>query len=64
MVGLGRFGQVNCQMLLAERVDVTIIDIDVEMIEAVGNCGFKIYYGDETRLDVLQAAGAGRGGRE
>lgn len=60
VVGFGRFGQVTCQMLLAERVDVTIIDIDVEMIEAAGNFGFKIYYGDGTRLDVLRAAGAGR----
>lgn len=60
VVGFGRFGQVACQMLLAERVEVTIIDNDVDMIEAAGKFGFKIYYGDGTRLDVLRAAGAGR----
>ena len=60
IIGFGRFGQVNSQMLLAEQAEVTIIDNDVEMIQAAGMFGFKIYYGDGTRLDVLRAAGAGR----
>ena len=38
---------------------MTIIDSDTEMIRVAGNFGFKIYYGDGTRLDVLRAAGAG-----
>ncbi|HEY0661245.1 MAG TPA: monovalent cation:proton antiporter-2 (CPA2) family protein [Lysobacter sp.] len=59
MIGFGRFGQVVSQPLLARDVDVTIIDTDVEMIQAATDFGFKIYYGDGTRLDVLQAAGAG-----
>ncbi len=58
MIGFGRFGQVVSQPLLARDVDVTIIDTDVEMIQAATDFGFKIYYGDGTRLDVLQAAGA------
>ncbi|WP_439573006.1 monovalent cation:proton antiporter-2 (CPA2) family protein [Phreatobacter sp.] len=60
VIGFGRFGQFTCQSLLAERVEVTIIDNDVEMIEAAASFGFRIYYGDGTRLDVLRAAGAGR----
>ncbi|MCA0318665.1 MAG: monovalent cation:proton antiporter-2 (CPA2) family protein [Proteobacteria bacterium] len=60
MIGFGRFGQVVSQALLSERAEVTIIDNDVEMIQAAGNFGFRIYYGDGTRLDVLRAAGAGR----
>jgi glutathione-regulated potassium-efflux system protein KefB len=60
IIGFGRFGQVCSQMLLAERAEVTIIDNDVEMIQAAGMFGFKIYYGDGTRLDVLRAAGAGK----
>jgi glutathione-regulated potassium-efflux system protein KefB len=60
IVGFGRFGQVVSQSLLAERAEVTIIDNDVEMIQAAGTFGFRIYYGDGTRLDVLRAAGAGR----
>lgn len=58
MVGFGRFGQVVSQSLLARDVDVTVIDTDLSMIEAASEFGFKIYYGDGTRLDVLEAAGA------
>ncbi|QSQ21473.1 cation:proton antiporter [Pyxidicoccus parkwayensis] len=60
IIGFGRFGQIVSQLLLAEGVDVTTIDIDVEMIEAAERFGFKVYYGDGTRLDVLRAAGAER----
>jgi glutathione-regulated potassium-efflux system protein KefB len=59
VIGFGRFGQIAVQVLLAERVDVTVIDNDVEQIRAAARFGFKIYYGDGTRLDVLRAAGAG-----
>ena len=58
MIGFGRFGQVVSQSLLARDVDVTIIDTDIKMIQAGSDFGFKIYYGDGTRLDVLEAAGA------
>ncbi|MBI1360494.1 MAG: potassium transporter [Alphaproteobacteria bacterium] len=57
-VGFGRFAQVVAQPLLAKGIDVSIIDTDVEMIRAAGNFGFKVYYGDGTRLDVLRASGA------
>jgi glutathione-regulated potassium-efflux system protein KefB len=59
VIGFGRFGQVASQALLARDVDVSIIDADVEMIRAAGTFGFKVYYGDGTRLDVLHASGAG-----
>ena len=58
VIGFGRFGQIVSQCLLAEGVDVTIIDNDVEMIQSAGRFGVHIYYGDGTRLDVLRAAGA------
>ncbi len=58
LVGFGRFGQVVSQMLLAEGVEVTAIDNDIGMIEAAERFGFKVYFGDGTRLDVLRAAGA------
>ena len=59
MIGFGRFAQLVSQPLLAKGVDVTIIDNDVEMIEAAANFGFKVYYGDGTRPEILHAAGAG-----
>ncbi|MFK8253780.1 monovalent cation:proton antiporter-2 (CPA2) family protein [Ancylobacter terrae] len=60
VVGFGRFGQIVSQCLLAEGFEVTIIDNDVEMIQNAARFGFRIYYGDGTRLDVLRAAGAER----
>jgi len=58
IIGFGRFGQVMSQSLLARDVDVTIIDNDIDMIRSADEFGFKIYYGDGTRLDVLHASGA------
>jgi CPA2 family monovalent cation:H+ antiporter-2/glutathione-regulated potassium-efflux system protein KefB len=37
---------------------VSLIDRDVEMIEAAGSFGAKVYYGDGTRIDLLRQAGA------
>ena len=59
IIGFGRFGQVMSQSLLARDMDVTIIDNDIEMIQSAAEFGFKVYYGDGTRLDVLRASGAG-----
>ncbi len=59
IIGFGRFGQVMSQSLLARDVDVTIIDVDLDMIRSAADFGFKVYYGDGTRVDVLRAAGAG-----
>ena len=59
IVGFGRFGQVASQALLARGIDVSIIDTDTEMIRSAGDFGFKVYYGDGSRLDVLRASGAG-----
>ena len=58
IIGFGRFGQVMSQSLLARDVDVTIIDTDIEMIQSAAEFGFKVYYGDGARLDVLRASGA------
>ncbi|GJD56232.1 monovalent cation:proton antiporter-2 (CPA2) family protein [Methylobacterium dankookense] len=60
VIGFGRFGQILTQVLLAEGIPVTVIDKDVEQIRAASRFGFRIYYGDGTRLDVLRAAGIGR----
>ena len=60
IIGFGRFGQIVSQCFLTQGVDVTAVDIDTEMIDAAGRFGFRVYYGDGRRLDVLRAAGAGR----
>lgn len=58
VIGFGRFGQIVSQPLLLRGEDVSIIDNDVDMIRAAADFGFKVYYGDGTRLDILHAAGA------
>jgi CPA2 family monovalent cation:H+ antiporter-2 len=58
MIGFGRFGQIVAQVLLARDLDVTIIDVNPESIRQASKFGFKIYFGDGTRLDVLRKAGA------
>ncbi len=58
LVGFGRFAQVVSQPLLARGIEVALIETDVEMIRAASTFGFKVYYGDGTRLDVLRASGA------
>jgi glutathione-regulated potassium-efflux system protein KefB len=58
VIGFGRFAQIVCQAILQHRLDVSVIDNDVDMIRAAGNFGFKVHFGDGTRLDVLRASGA------
>lgn len=58
IIGFGRFGQLASQILMAKGVDVSIIDSDPEMIRAAERFGFKIFFGDGTRLDILRHSGA------
>ena len=58
LIGFGRFAQVVSQALLARNVEVSLIENDVDMIRSAGDFGFKVYYGDGARLDVLHASGA------
>ena len=55
-------------MMLAEGINCTILDHDGEMVEAACSFGFRVFYGDASRLDLLRtagsaSAGAGPGGR-
>jgi glutathione-regulated potassium-efflux system protein KefB len=58
LIGFGRFAQLVSQPLLAQGIKVNLIENDVEMIRVAGRFGFKVYYGDGARLDVLRASGA------
>ncbi|MCX2863101.1 monovalent cation:proton antiporter-2 (CPA2) family protein [Paucibacter sp. PLA-PC-4] len=58
IIGFGRFGQVASQAVLARGAQITIIDNDTEVIRDAAEFGFKVYYGDGDRADVLHAAGA------
>ena len=58
VIGFGRVGQIASQYLFARGHQVSIIDTDIEMIDEARRHGFKVYFGDGTRLDILHAAGA------
>jgi glutathione-regulated potassium-efflux system protein KefB len=58
VVGYGRFGQTVTQMLFAQGMSLTIVDLDSEIIDIGDRMQIKIYYGDGTRIDLLRQAGA------
>ncbi|WP_245485280.1 monovalent cation:proton antiporter-2 (CPA2) family protein [Ciceribacter ferrooxidans] len=60
IIGFSRFAQIAAQILLASGRDVTIIDDSADRIRQAASFGFRIYYGDGNRLDVLRAAGLKR----
>ncbi|HYG54375.1 MAG TPA: cation:proton antiporter, partial [Burkholderiales bacterium] len=60
VAGFGRFGQIVTRVLRALGIRATIVDHDPGQIDTVRQFGWKAYYGDATRLDLLAAAGAAR----
>lgn len=60
VAGLGRVGQVVARLLHGAGHDPTILDDDPDHVEQSRRFGFRVFYGDATRLDLLEAAGAAR----
>jgi glutathione-regulated potassium-efflux system ancillary protein KefC len=58
IAGFGRYGQIIGRMLGAQGLSATVLDHDADMIEAARSFGYKVFYGDATRLDLLRTAGA------
>lgn len=58
IAGFGRFGQIVGRLLFASGTKAIVLDHDPEAIETLRKFGFRIFYGDATRLDLLQSAGA------
>ena len=58
LIGFGRFGQIASQPLLENGHTLSIIETSTQAIFDLEPLGFKVHYGDGTRLDILQAAGA------
>src|SRR6185503_12085289 len=55
---VGRVGQVVARMLHASGHEPTVLDDDPDHVEQSRKFGFRVFYGDATRLDLLHAAGA------
>ena len=58
IAGFGRYGQVVGRLLMANGIDVTVLEHDAEQVETVRRFGMAAFYGDATRLDLLRTAGA------
>ncbi|MCS6819392.1 MAG: monovalent cation:proton antiporter-2 (CPA2) family protein [Chitinophagales bacterium] len=58
IAGFGHFGSTIGRFLRANGVEATILDFDSDRVDLLRKMGFKVYYGDATRLDLLEAAGA------
>jgi CPA2 family monovalent cation:H+ antiporter-2 len=57
IAGFGHFGSTIGRLLRANGVNATILDHDSERVDMLRKIGFKVYYGDATRKELLEAAG-------
>ncbi|MGQ7249517.1 monovalent cation:proton antiporter-2 (CPA2) family protein [Halomonas sp. V046] len=60
LAGFGRFGQIMGRALQGLEIPYTVLDINADHVEFVRRYGNKVYFGDATRIDLLEAAGADR----
>lgn len=58
IAGFGHFGNIIGRFLRAHNIGTTILDTDSDRLELLRKMGFKVYYGDASRADLLHAAGA------
>ncbi len=58
IAGFGRFGQIVGRLLMANQCSVTVLDHSARHIARVREFGFKLFYGDASRVDLLETAGA------
>jgi len=58
VAGFGRYGQIVARVMLAQGMPCTVLDHDADMIEAARSFGYRVFYGDASRLDLLRTAGA------
>jgi monovalent cation:H+ antiporter-2, CPA2 family len=59
IAGFGHFGNTIGRFLRANNVQATYLDIDSDTVEVLRKMGFKVFYGDASRHELLEAAGAG-----
>jgi glutathione-regulated potassium-efflux system ancillary protein KefC len=59
IAGFGRYGQIVGRLLVANGIEPTVLDHDSDAVDSVRRFGWRAFYGDATRLDLLRVAGAG-----
>lgn len=60
IAGFSHYGSTVGRFLRANGVQATILDFDSDRVELLRKMGFEVYYGDVTRLDLLEMAGANK----
>ena len=60
IAGSGRYGQIVARLLYANGIQPTLLDHDAEAIDGFRRFGWRVFYGDATRLDLLRIAGAAK----
>ncbi len=60
IAGFGRFGQIVARLLRSEVTAFTILDNDASQVEIARKFGNKVYYGDASRMDILESAGTAK----
>ena len=58
IAGFGHFGSTLGRFLRANGISATILDNDSDRVDLLRKMGFKVFYGDATRIDILKSAGA------
>ena len=58
IAGFGHFGTTIGRFLRAHNIGTTVLDNDPNRVEILRRMGFKVYYGDASRYDLLESAGA------
>lgn len=60
IAGYGHFGNTIGRFLRANNIQTTVLDNNSDNVNLLRKLGFKVYYGDASRHDLLEIAGAGR----
>lgn len=58
IAGYGRFGQICGRILRSLGIPFTALELDPAQIELLRKFGTKVYYGDASRAELLEKAGA------
>ncbi|HSB93207.1 MAG TPA: monovalent cation:proton antiporter-2 (CPA2) family protein [Flavitalea sp.] len=57
LAGFSHYGSTIGRFLRANGVNATILDNNPDQVDLLRKMGFRVYYGDATRLDLLESAG-------
>lgn len=57
VAGVGRFGQIVCRLLRANNIPCVALDHALDQIENLRRIQLQSYFGDATRIELLETAG-------